>query len=422
MTVQTATSSHRDRPVAVVLNMHYTGLALARALHGHGFQVYGLSSDPTLFGNASRTIEYHPCPDTEREPAQCRNYLRDFAQRLGRRALLLPTRDHDLNFIRACRAELEEYYDLSLAPNDVLDRILDKEKLFALARSLNVPCPQSFWIHAPHEFRAVPASVAFPCVIKPVSASQWRKPGIWEAVGMRKAVIAETAAELERFYDAIAPLDSLMCVQEFIPGDDTELAILGAYVNARSGAQVWYTARKLLQYPAFAGTGIAVRSAAVPQIVEPSLKLLAAVGYSGPAEVEFKYDRRTGDFKLIEINTRFWDQHALGAACGADLVGALVDDLLHGRARRSGGDGASVTWIAEDGLVTSWLGNRRRREQAPARYREAWRGRKTLAVWSWKDPWPGLRLAGRMLVEGFRLVLGPARPSSHRGEPAVQPK
>jgi predicted ATP-grasp superfamily ATP-dependent carboligase len=402
--------------------MHYTGLALARALHARGFKVHGLSSDATLFGNASRTIDYHACPDTEREPARCREYLRDFARGLGQRALLFPTRDHDLNFIRAHRAELEEHYELPLAANDVLDRILDKEKLFALARSLNVACPQSFWIHTPQEFHACLSAISFPCVAKPVAASQWRKPGIWEAVGMRKAVIAESAAELERFYERVAPLDPLMCVQEFIPGDDTELAILGAYVNARSGAQVWYTARKLLQYPAFAGTGIAVRSGAVPEIVEPSLRLLTALGYFGPAEVEFKYDRRTQDFKLIEINTRFWDQHALGAACGADLVGALVDDLVQGCARRANANGAPVTWIAEDGFVTSWLGNLRQRQQPSGSFRRAWRGRRTLAVWSWKDPAPGVRLVAGLLAQGFKLMLAAVTRPARGGEPAIDAK
>jgi len=32
------------------------------------------------------------------------------------------------------------------------------------------------------------------------------------------------------------------------------------------------------------------------------------------AEVEYKYDSRNGEHKLIEINARHWDQHHLGSA------------------------------------------------------------------------------------------------------------
>jgi len=399
--------------------MHYTGLALARALRAQGLSVYGLSSDPKLFGNVSRAIEFTLSPDTEREPEQCREFLLDFSRKLGRRALLFPTRDHDLHFIRTHRAQLEEHYELPLAHNAVLDRVLDKEQLFALARELGVPCPHTLYVRRIDELQGALNSVSFPCVVKPVSASQWRKPGIWEAVGMRKAVIIETRAELETFYERVAAHDPLVCLQDYIPGDDSALAILGAYFDSDTGSRAWYTARKLLQYPAFAGTGVAVRSCAVPEIVAPSMQLLDALNYSGPAEIEFKYDPRHGDFKLIEINTRFWDQHALGAACGVDLVAALIEDRAHNRQVHLAADGSTVTWIAEDGFLMSWFGNLRQRLQRPGSFREAWRGKKVLAVWSASDPLPALRLLATLLAQGFAMAVAAARRRMTAGKPAL---
>lgn len=405
----TGAASRDALPPAVVLNMHYTGLALARALRAQGLRVHGVSSDPKLFGNVSRAIEFTQSPDTEREPQQCREFLIEFARKLGRRALLFPTRDHDLHFIRAHRAELGEHYELPLAHNAVLDRVLDKEQLFLLARELGVPCPHTVYVRRIDELEGALDSVTFPCVLKPVSASQWRKPGIWEAVGMRKAVIVETRAELEALYGRLSAYDPLVCLQDYIPGDDSALAIVGAYFDARSGARAWYTARKLLQYPAFAGTGVAVRSCAVPEIVAPSMQLLEALDYSGPAEIEFKYDPRHNDFKLIEINTRFWDQHALGAACGVDLVAALIGDRVHQRKISLGADGSTVTWIAEDGFLLSWFGNRRQGLQRPGSFREAWRGKRVFAVWSASDPLPALRLLGSLLAQAFAMLVAAVR-------------
>jgi predicted ATP-grasp superfamily ATP-dependent carboligase len=392
-------SSLRDRrplPPAVVLNMHYTGLALARALKAIGLRVIGLSSDPALLGNVSNSIEFRPCPDSERAPEQCVQFLLDLASECGRRPLLLPTRDHDVHMIRRHRLALQASFILPMAENDVLEHVLDKESLYAVAGRLGVACPRSFWIRTPTDLlRALP-EIPMPCIAKPVSASDWRKAGIWEAVGRRKAVIFDGPEALQTFYAGICDLEPALSVQEYIPGDDRELVIFGAYFNAASGARAYYTARKLLQLPPLAGTGIAVRCEAVPQIVAPSIALLDHLGYLGPAEIEYKLDRRSGQYKLIEINTRFWDQHALGAACGVDLARAMIDDLVLGRPAQRAADGTSATWIAEDGLLVSLLTGGADPAHSPATHRAAWRGRKVFAVFSWRDPRPALRVAAAL--------------------------
>lgn len=386
--------------------MHYTGLALSRALRAMGMRVVGLSADPTLPGNASNTIEFRLCPDSERAPQQCVQFLLGLALELGERPLLLPTRDHDVHMIRRNRDALEERFTLSMPANAVLDRVLDKRALYLIAERLGIACPQSFWIEGPADMVRALDSVPIPCIAKPVSASDWRKPGIWDAVGRRKAVVFHDRDELKKFYAAICYLEPALCVQEFIPGDDTELVIFGAYFNAHSGANVSYTARKLLQLPPLAGTGIAVRSCVLPQIVAPSVTLLQHVEYVGPAEIEYKLDRRSGQYKLIEINTRFWDQHALGAACGADLARALVDDIVLGRPQQREADSRTVTWVAEDGLVVSLIDAAIGRTPLRTSGRDLWRGPKAFALWSWKDPWPALRVAGALVR---RFAAGAAR-------------
>ncbi len=40
---------------------------------------------------------------------------------------------------------------------------------------------------------------------------------------------------------------------------------------------------------------------------------------SGMVEVEFKYDERDGQYKLLDINVRPWGWHTLCIACGLDF-------------------------------------------------------------------------------------------------------
>ena len=111
-----------------------------------------------------------------------------------------------------------------------------------------------------------------------------------------------------------------MLVQECIPGGDENLVVAACYVDRTGAFQAGFNARKLVQSPPGFGTGCVVESANRPELFERTIRLLRAMEFTGIAEVEYKLDARDGEYKLIEVNPRPWDQHRLGAACGVDLI------------------------------------------------------------------------------------------------------
>jgi predicted ATP-grasp superfamily ATP-dependent carboligase len=56
--------------------------------------------------------------------------------------------------------------------------------------------------------------------------------------------------------------------------------------------------------------------------------LLAALGYHGIAQTEFRLDPRDEQFKLMEVNPRLWQWHGLARACGVDLPRIAYLDVL----------------------------------------------------------------------------------------------
>ena len=68
-------------------------------------------------------------------------------------------------------------------------------------------------------------------------------------------------------------------------------------------------------------------------VVEQALTLLAALGFHGIAQTEFRLDPRDGRFKLMEVNPRLWQWHGLARACGVDLPRIAYFDVL-GRSQR----------------------------------------------------------------------------------------
>ncbi len=84
--------------------------------------------------------------------------------------------------------------------------------------------------------------------------------------------------------------------------------------------------RKVLQFPARQGNGDVCELIELPaHLANTARNLLDDLCYTGPFELEFIRDSRTGRHFLIELNPRFWMQHPLA---GANLGQAIVRRYL----------------------------------------------------------------------------------------------
>lgn len=385
-------TSIKTKTPVVVLNTHYSGLAIARDLAPLGVRVVGVTAHREFPGNWSRYIEYREAPDSLEAPEALREFLVRLAQELGQRPLLLPTRDHDINFISGARPVLEQHFRIGLAPARDLERILNKSVLSAAAAAAGVRVPASVTMLAAADIAGAKA-LRFPCICKPVYASQWRRPGIWEAVGRQKARRVDSFEDLQDFYRGFSHLDPAITVQEWVDGAEENLLILGAYCDEKSEIVCSFTARKRLQYPALAGTGIVVEALPLPELLEPSAALLRALAFRGICEVEYKRDARDGQLYLIEINPRHWDQHGLGAAVGVNLSEAMYRELTGQPVRAMAQAPQPLLWIAEQEFAYQLL--------RCLTFQVDWRGTRvvfgrarTWATYDSRDKGPFLSLLG----------------------------
>jgi D-aspartate ligase len=56
-----------------------------------------------------------------------------------------------------------------------------------------------------------------------------------------------------------------------------------------------------------------------PGVVEPAVRLLATLRFTGLGEVEFKHDGRDGRFQLLDVNPRIWGWISLCERAGVDF-------------------------------------------------------------------------------------------------------
>jgi D-aspartate ligase len=385
---------------AVVMNMFYTGLGIARSLAQRNITVIGLSAHRGAYGNFSRSATIRRAPDSREAPDELLAFLLEFRRETPNGAVLFPTRDDDVLFLDRFREQLEPHYRLVIPGRRALEICLDKWETDRAAQTGGIPAPRTWLIGSREDLLAALPAVVFPCVLKPVFAQHWRKSGNWDLVGRRKAVAAGAPQELLAEYDRIAHAEPRALIQERIPGGDANLWIAACYFDKNSQFVSGFTAQKLLQVPTGLGTGCIVQTVDRPEVLEQAVRLLEQIRFTGIAEVEFKGDG-AGSLKLIEINPRPWDQHRLGNICGVDVVYAAYCDLAGLPLPRFGKATSGQKWIAEDVFCLALLQSLWRRDGNFRNLLRLARGRRAYAVSSFRDPLPLLGFAVTQFIPEF---------------------
>jgi D-aspartate ligase len=411
------------RPPVLVMNPYYSGLGVARCLRRTGVSVYALTSEPNVPGARSRHFEkVFMAPNGRDEPEALCQFLVDTASQFQSPPVLFPTRDLDVIFLDQYHDALAEGYRLPQSRKSPILRMMDKLELAGVAKTLQLPTPETVICGTAAEIERACLRMPFPAIAKPRFAYQWRSGGLWEKVGAQKAFVAATPDELRRLYQRLAPLTPEILLQEYIPGEDSDIVVCCAYIGRDGETKGYFTGRKLRQNPPLVGTGSIVQACECEAIVTPTMTLLQGFGYSGIAEVEYKYHRARGTYYLIEINPRHWDQHELGMLAGvnitwlayADMIGVPQSPTLPAYDATT-----SYIWVAEPELAWDFgkllaAEMTRAREEEPKRGRlasisKAWtevrtllEGRRIFAYASVSDPLPGLYSGWRLAKDAWR--------------------
>lgn len=395
--------------------MGYSGLGIARCLRGQGVRVIALHPSPHPFGTGSRLLRILRSPDSRNEPARLCEYLVALARRLGARPVLFPTRDLDVVFINDHRRQLDAHYRIAQPDAERLDRVINKFRITVFATAAGVPVPRTVSV-TPDAPTAIPADMRFPLIVKSVYAHEMRLGDRWTQAGGLKGFRVDNEAELHAMLERLLPLGVELFVQEYIPGPVDHLVICGGYVGRNGELLGHFTARKRIQEPVDAGTGIAVETIHRPDLVEITRRLLTKLELVGFFEAEYKLDADNCP-RLIEVNPRHWDQHLLGMGCGINLTLLAYRDLT----------GESVPPMMPQRRRACWVAD-------PDRFRQYITGRVPLrvfgggesddpprrilcAAWDPGDPVPAVVAYGRIVrelaqavcVRAFRHVCGSNR-------------
>jgi predicted ATP-grasp superfamily ATP-dependent carboligase len=140
--------------------------------------------------------------------------------------------------------------------------------------------------------------------------------------------LAEDRAAWLRFRDRLHDDLDQFVVQDFVRGTTAEMWSVGIYADQTSQVLATFAFKKIRGYPAQYGeTKIGQNDEVPPALLDQLRRAVRAVGLQGIAEFEFRRDRVTGEFKLLDINPRAWTWIGITNASPADIPWVAYQDL-----------------------------------------------------------------------------------------------
>lgn len=253
----------------------------------------------------------------------------------GTRPILLANADFLVALLASQRELLGTWFHLPLLDDDVLEAVADKATFSELCTEIDVPTPRTVVLDfADGTAPEVPElDLGWPLVAKASRSSAYNAVSF---PGKRKVF---EIADREQLVDLVDRLTAAgyrdrFVVQEMIPGDDTAMLSVTAYVDTRGEVTLLGGAQVLLEEhtPGALGNPAAMFTTELPDVFDQSVRFLEHTGYRGYANFDVKIDPRDGVAKFFEVNPRIGRNNYYMTAAGANVAEPVVADLVEGRA------------------------------------------------------------------------------------------
>ncbi len=376
---------------AIVLARGHTGLGALRSLALAGIPAY-VACPPGDLVTHSRW--YRPPPgrawDGTVGPGAY-DILREMP--LDGAVLIAGADDAALWLADLPHSALSGRFRTSTSSPQTLEILQDKDRFGAFLAQTGIPHPRTFSIQSRADIAAVPFEELDRVFIKPADSQQFS-----QTLGA-KGVWAKDRREFEEIWRRLDAKGFKIIAQEYVPGTSADHYFVDGFRDRHGALTGLFARRRLRIFPPDFGNSSYCRSiplAEVQSAIDSLTTLLSALRYRGIFSAEFKRDPRSGELRILEVNTRAWWYVEFAARCGVNVCRMAYEDAGDQAVTPASAAypvGAGCVSFAGD--VKSVLAQRPRARSLPAILGQ-W-ARAQFHVFRWSDPGPGLSVLRQIL-------------------------
>jgi len=368
-------------PAVILRSGHHGGLGIVRSLGRAGVAVYTVDAHRWEPAFTSRFCRRRFILDTgEASPDQSVCRLLEIGRMIGGHPLLIPTTDQTTVWVADHAEALRERYCFPQQDPAMLRLLCDKHRMQDLARRAGVSTAQAMVPRSARNIEEFLDTATFPVIAKATDSDRFRG-----YTGGTKFIL-HTPRELIELYNKVVDRDDpAFMIQEFIPGDDW---MFDGYFDSHSECLFGLSGKKIRRFPVDTGVtslGICLRNDAVEQT---TARFMKAIGYRGILDIGYRYDRRDGQYKVLDVNPRIGCTFRLFCSGdGIDVARALYLDIT-GQVIPPATGAEGRKWIVEDFDMVSSLRLLRNRSLKLQDWLGSFRGIQEGACFAWDDPLP----------------------------------
>ena len=291
-------------------------LGLMRHLAQLGHEVYGLAPPTATRRFIARQSRYPKAiyPLDQNSEAEFVRQLIDL-QAKAQFDVLIPVGFPVTEFVSRYADALLAHIKFVATPIQQLELAEDKLRVAQRCQELGVPSPQTLQVQSLDALSSIAQQITYPIVIK----------------GRKES--AKGIVDYAHSADELVVKFGTMC-QKFELTDPTQHPILQEYV-AGHGAGFFalydhgeikrmFMHRRIREYPPSGGPSCCAESFYDERLLDTGKRLLDGLKWHGIAMVECRFDPVENNYKVIEINPKFWGSLELALAAGADFVSDYV--------------------------------------------------------------------------------------------------
>ncbi|MGX7175879.1 carboxylate--amine ligase [Enterococcus saigonensis] len=246
--------------------------------------------------------------------------------------LLVACGDGYAELLSQHKEDLKDYYVFAANDYSLFEKLINKVSFYDICEKYQLPYPKTLIITKDMVVEGKlnqDLPFDFPVALKPANSVEWLSV---DFEGRKKAFIIDNLTEFNTILDRLykAGYKSEMIAQDFIPGDDSNMRVLNAYVDQKGNTRFMFLGHPLLEDPAPAAVGnyVVIVPDENDEIYQTIKNFLEKIDYVGFANFDMKYDRRDGQYKLFEINLRQGRSSFFVTLSGFNLAKYVTEDLV----------------------------------------------------------------------------------------------
>lgn len=318
----------------VILGSDDNAYGVARSFH----EAYGLKSIVVTKGDIlptmhSRILEKFYVKDLD-DPAVFADALLKLHPTLKERAeklILLASNENYVELSIRSRQRLKDHYILPFLPLEKMEEIIYKERFYGLCEENGLDYPKTMIFRKGMDPAMAPP-FDFPVVVKPSDSVSYFNAAF---PGKEKAYVVKDQETFTRTVSAIyaSTYEEALIIQDYIPGGDEAMRVLNAYVDQNGKVRMMVLARVVLEdcTPVLRGNYVALVPEYDEEVYRTYQRFLEKIRFTGFANIDLKYDRRDGTYKIFELNIRQGRSSYFVTAAGYNFARFLVEDRIYHR-------------------------------------------------------------------------------------------